>query len=281
MFGFDYSAEPINPVNRGVPPVLRLTGINVNPDHALKFLILKSGVHSKEYELMSRCSKVCLGYDSSKGVLLMQDAGDNLYLSFLHFIASNQHFYTKLQLIAVMFKIANAVQSAHNKDVVHGDIKPQNLALMGSVEEGRVELIDFGLSGIEGSKKNTYTFDQKEACKHISPECFAGSDEDNSDYTVSKRQDVFSLCYLFLDQVLVRYFAYAKHCVPGLECLPAVQILGLSALHLLQSGLLVEPASRPGLDAIINALESRKNEILSIESDSREADDSPLQSASL
>ncbi len=54
--------------------------------------------------------------------------------------------------LALMVQVADAVQSAHSRLIVHRDIKPDNIIVS---EEGRARLLDFGVSSLFSGEEPT------------------------------------------------------------------------------------------------------------------------------
>ena len=72
-------------------------------------------------------------------------------------------------LLKVLYSLAKAIEYLHELDIVHNDIKPENIAIRGN---GTLALLDFGLSFqvcANGQKVTTYT------PVYISPEVKEGS----------------------------------------------------------------------------------------------------------
>lgn len=80
-------------------------------------------------------------------------------------------------------QIAKALQHAHNRGIVHRDIKPQNIMLL---RDGTVKVADFGIAH-QVAKQHTYSRGEAIGSVHyISPEQAKGSRIDN-------RADIYSL----------------------------------------------------------------------------------------
>jgi predicted Ser/Thr protein kinase/tetratricopeptide (TPR) repeat protein len=88
--------------------------------------------------------------------------------------------------------VAEAIGVAHERGVLHRDIKPDNLFLVGKTIE-RLKLIDFGLARMERAAAGpTLTGDLVGTPGYMSPEQARG------DKTIDARTDIFSLgCVLF------------------------------------------------------------------------------------
>lgn len=98
--------------------------------------------------------------------------GDNI---FDYFMKRKDDFQS---LYAVIGEVLQALHYVHQKGLIHGDIKPQNII----IHEGRAKLLDFGLARVVGtsSKKAGGTL------AYIAPELFKGG-------KIDPRVDLYSL----------------------------------------------------------------------------------------
>src|SRR5687767_7876648 len=69
--------------------------------------------------------------------------------------------------LRLVHQAAIALQHAHERGVVHRDMKPNNLML---TSDGRVRLVDFGLASTEGTSKLTKSSSQLGSLPYTSPE---------------------------------------------------------------------------------------------------------------
>ena len=97
------------------------------------------------------------------------------------------------QVLDVLTQVAEAVAYAHDKDVVHCDIKPTNVLV---TRKGRVKVIDFGISLVLSRASTTEVDDSTRAVactpKYAAPEALRGS-------TPTPASDVYSLGKLIED----------------------------------------------------------------------------------
>lgn len=87
------------------------------------------------------------------------------------------------EIVNYGMQIADALYAAHRKDVIHRDIKPQNIMI---TDEGMVKVTDFGIARISTSATITYTSSILGTVHYISPEQAKGKFIDN-------KSDIYSL----------------------------------------------------------------------------------------
>lgn len=95
------------------------------------------------------------------------------------------------QAARVIYQTAQGLATAHDRGVIHRDIKPGNLMLD---QRGRIKIADFGiaLSSTDFSKKLTSTGEFVGTPGYLSPEVCTGQ-------TVDLRSDIFSLGIVFFE----------------------------------------------------------------------------------
>lgn len=83
----------------------------------------------------------------------------------------------------VVAQVARALQHAHERNIVHRDVKPSNIMI---ADDGRVLVIDFGLAQIDGAEPVTRSGMQPGSPTYMSPEQVRGE-------AVDHRTDIWSL----------------------------------------------------------------------------------------
>ena len=80
------------------------------------------------------------------------------------------------EAVYFLTQILRALQHAHDKGIVHRDIKPQNILLL---ENGTIKVTDFGIARIARSETRTTTGSAVGSVHYISPEQAKGENTDN------------------------------------------------------------------------------------------------------
>lgn len=94
-----------------------------------------------------------------------------------------QGFINHREAVFFMMQILRALQHAHDKGIVHRDIKPQNILLL---ENGAIKVTDFGIARFSASETRTMTDSTIGSVHYISPEQARGdvTDEKADLYSV-------------------------------------------------------------------------------------------------
>jgi serine/threonine-protein kinase len=91
--------------------------------------------------------------------------------------------FSVAEAVTIAERVADALAFAHDRGVVHRDIKPPNIMLIGG---GRVKIMDFGIARMRSSDLKTQTGLMLGTPRYMSPEQVAGR-------PVDQRSDIFSL----------------------------------------------------------------------------------------
>ncbi len=87
------------------------------------------------------------------------------------------------RILEIAIQVCEGLQAAHDKGIIHRDVKPSNILLD---VHGRVRIVDFGLAAIKGSEHLTKTGSTLGTIGYMSPEQVQGRETDH-------RSDLFSL----------------------------------------------------------------------------------------
>ena len=91
--------------------------------------------------------------------------------------------FSVTEAVSIVERVADALAFAHDRGVVHRDIKPPNIMLVGG---GRVKIMDFGIARMRSSDLKTQTGLMMGTPRYMSPEQVAGR-------PVDQRSDIFSI----------------------------------------------------------------------------------------
>ena len=95
------------------------------------------------------------------------------------------------EILQIIYQIADGLNAAHKKGIVHRDIKSSNIMITG---EGQVKLMDFGLAKLTGQTMLTKTGTTMGTVAYMSPEQARGE-------TVDRRSDIWSLGVVIYEMV--------------------------------------------------------------------------------
>jgi non-specific serine/threonine protein kinase len=93
--------------------------------------------------------------------------------------------------IDIISQIADGLQAAHEKGIVHRDIKSSNIMITG---KGKVKIMDFGLAKIHGAAELTREHSTIGTASYMSPEQVSGGEIDH-------RSDLWSLGVIFYEML--------------------------------------------------------------------------------
>ncbi|WP_437821533.1 serine/threonine-protein kinase [Sorangium sp. So ce1078] len=164
--------------------------------------------------------------------------------------------------VAAMIAAADALAAAHARGVVHRDIKPQNLFLVGG-DPRRVKLLDFGIARQSGATRAlTQSGEIIGTPRYMAPEQATGEPSD-------ARTDVFALGAVLFECLTGRPAFGGKHVMAVLAQLLLAEVPGVRELRgdvppeldaLVARMLAKQPAARPAsaseVAAALRALEA-------------------------
>jgi eukaryotic-like serine/threonine-protein kinase len=105
------------------------------------------------------------------------------------------------EALACAIAIGEALQEAHNKGIVHRDVKADNIMLNG---RNQVKVMDFGLAKLKGSLKLTQTSSTVGTLAYMAPEQLHGGE-------VDARSDIFSFGAVLFEMLTGRMPFKGEH----------------------------------------------------------------------
>jgi serine/threonine protein kinase len=146
----------------------------------------------KEYEARFTQEARAAGKLAHPGIVTIYDVGregDLIYMAMellegtdLSTRAAGQRF-SVTEAVRIVEQVADALAFAHDRGVVHRDVKPPNIMLL---SRNRVKIMDFGIARMRSSDLKTQTGMMLGTPRYMSPEQVAGR-------PVDQRSDIFSL----------------------------------------------------------------------------------------
>ena len=106
--------------------------------------------------------------------------------------------------VAIVSQICDALQAAHNKNVIHRDLKPHNVFLIGAMNKPTVKILDFGVAKLTtgwnsadsgGQSVKTRTGSLMGTPLYMSPEQCRGSGK------LDHRTDIYSLAVILFEMI--------------------------------------------------------------------------------
>ena len=146
---------------------------------------------------------------------------------------------TAERTVDVLSQVADALDAAHAEGLVHRDVKPSNILLVGerAAERGFAYLADFGIAGEVGDRTTSRPGLALGTTAYMAPERMTGDPYDH-------RIDVYSLACVLAE------------CLTGQRPFPADDVLGAVAAHLNQPP--PRPSTlRPGLPRALDDVVAR------------------------
>ena len=174
----------------GMGVVFKARDTRLKRDVAIKFLPAKSGARPEERRRFESeaSSAAALNHPNIAHVYAIEEADGEMFIV-MEYVAGRE----LRELIAegpltvarakrVALQIANALEAAHNRGIVHRDIKSANI-MVGA--DDRVKIMDFGLARVRGETRLTRSGMTMGTPDYMSPEQVRGED-------VDQRTDIWS-----------------------------------------------------------------------------------------
>ena len=103
------------------------------------------------------------------------------------------------EAVSIAIQVGRGIEAAHNKHIVHRDIKPQNIIIS---TEGKVKVTDFGIA--RAATSDTITSNAMGSVHYTSPEQARGGYSDARNGFVDGKSDIYSLGIVMYEMVTGR-----------------------------------------------------------------------------
>jgi tRNA A-37 threonylcarbamoyl transferase component Bud32 len=170
---------------------------------ALKLLQQKPGSDPSFNERFHREARV-LARLSHPNIVAVHDFGQaaNFFYLLMEFVdgvnlrqAMRAGRFTSAQALALVPKICDALQYAHEEGVLHRDIKPENILLD---TRGRLKIADFGIAKILGDRKDITLTGHNAA---VGTPHYMAPEQLERPHEVDQRADVYSVGVVFYEML--------------------------------------------------------------------------------
>ena len=156
-------------------------------DKGLKRYVEEARNLSKFYQLQGIVSVKDFFYENGTGYIVMEYI-DGITLK--EYIDSERVLNWK-DAVHFIIQILRALQHAHNRGIVHRDIKPQNIMLL---TDGTIKVMDFGIAKFAREESMTATDQAIGTVHYISPEQARGDVTD-------EKSDIYSVGVMFYEML--------------------------------------------------------------------------------
>ncbi len=117
----------------------------------------------------------------------------------------------------ILAQIVEGLAYAHSEKVVHGDLKPENIMLIGSEKDGeKVTLVDFGLAALTVEASNALAAGGKKK-EFIGSPYYMSPEQCLSTATVDSRSDIYSLAIVLYEALSGRLPYEAKSAIAFMD----------------------------------------------------------------
>ena len=174
---------------------------------ALKFLPqhLTANHTEKARFLQEAKAAAALNHPNVCSVIDLQEANGQQFIIMEYVEGRTLHKTSPVRelsdVIAFASQIAEALQAAHNKGIVHRDVKADNIMV---TPDGRIKVMDFGLAKLKGSLKLTRTSSTVGTLAYMAPEQIQGGE-------VDARSDLFSFGVVMFEMLTGKLPFHGDH----------------------------------------------------------------------
>ncbi|MEX0736776.1 MAG: protein kinase [Bacteroidota bacterium] len=173
----------------GMGVVYKAQDTKLNRSVALKFLPahLSATEEDKARFMQEAQAAAALNHPNICTIYGIEESGGQMFIA-MEFVEGQTLHDRRLNLplkqaIEIGIQLADGLAAAHEKGIVHRDIKSENIMLQ---KDGRVRIMDFGLARIKSASRLTKVGSTVGTTGYMSPEQVQGMQSDH-------RSDIFSL----------------------------------------------------------------------------------------
>ncbi len=166
---------------------------------AIKFLpdkIARSSEERTRFKIEAKAA-AALNHPNISTVYAIEESGDDVFIVMEYIDGIELKDKIKSgsigieDAINIAIQIAEGLEAAHNKGIVHRDIKSQNIMITG---DGKIKIMDFGLAKIRGGPQLTKIGSTVGTVAYMSPEQTRGEE-------VDYRTDIWSFGVLLYEMI--------------------------------------------------------------------------------
>jgi len=186
----------------GMGVVYKAEDVKLRRTVALKFLPAQQGLSADDRERFSREAQAAAALDHSNICTVYEIDEDDgrpfMAMAFVEGRSVDERISEgPLQLgeaVELARQAAEGLRAAHERGVVHRDVKSSNLMITGSPSRPQVKILDFGLAQLTGRSKITQVDNVLGTIAYMSPEQTQGD-------SLDRRTDIWSLGVVLYEMV--------------------------------------------------------------------------------
>ena len=193
----------------GMGVVYLAEDLNLERKVAIKFLPRHIAGNSEERERFKIEAKAAaaLNHPNIATIYAIEESGEDTFIvmEFIDGIELKDKIKSGpipiKEAINIAVQIAEGLEAAHKKGIVHRDIKSQNIMIS---DDGKVKIMDFGLAKVSGGTQLTKVGSTIGTAAYMSPEQALGEEVDS-------RSDIFSFGVVLYEMLTTRPPFNAEH----------------------------------------------------------------------
>jgi serine/threonine protein kinase/Tfp pilus assembly protein PilF len=185
----------------GMGVVYKAEDTKLKRDVAIKFLPSQIAAQNEERERfkVEAQAAAALNHPNIATIHSIEETGKEVFIvmEYINGVELKEKITSgpikQIEAIEIITKIADGLRTAHNKGIVHRDIKSSNVMV---TTEGQVKIMDFGLAKVRGSGLVTRVGTTMGTAAYMSPEQVSGE-------KVDQRTDIWALGIIFYELLTV------------------------------------------------------------------------------